>query len=430
MTERFLRFGTIFAALPLICAPGGTALEAATLQEALRLALERSPALSSARAEERAAQAERGLADAAAGPQLGLGASYTYLDRPTLFGGMAVFEKETQINVVSLRAPVYDRSLSLRRRAAALAAAARGSGVRAAEEAVLLQVAERYWAAAAARQHEEAAADAARFLKANLERVIASREAGAATRGEVLRAEAEEALARDRLLSAQNGVRVALSALKMAIGLDQDEEFGVSADALLPDERVLTAEPAESPAVAAARQALQAAEAALAAARAGDDPTVSLDADFQNVARGAEFPRRDGSVSAMVRLSIPVFDSGATRSAVDKARAERDRAASQLKAAEDLVAFQRRATQLALESALERWRATEQQVAAAMESRRLVEIGAREGVYTQTDLLSAQSAVSAAQASRIQSLADLKTAEAARLAAISRLDILLDETRR
>jgi len=182
--------------------------------------------------------------------------------------------------------------------------------------------------------------------------------------------------------------------------------------------------------VAAARQALQAAEAALAAARAGNDPTVSLDADFQNVARGAEFPRRDGSVSAMVRLSIPVFDSGATRSAVDKARAERDRAASQLKAAEDLVAFQRRATQLALESALERWRATEQQVAAAMESRRLVEIGAREGVYTQTDLLSAQSAVSAAQASRIQSLADLKTAEAARLAAISRLDILLDETRR
>jgi outer membrane protein TolC len=343
---------------------------------------------------------------------------------------MTVFARETQVNMVALRASVYDRSLSLRRRAASLAASARGTGVRAAEEAVLLQVAERYWAVAAAKQHEEAAADAARFLKANLERVIASQQAGAATRGEVLRAQAEEALARDRLLAAQNGVRVALSALKMAIGLDQDEEFDVSADALLPDERVQTAEPADSPTVTSARQALAAAEAALAAARAGNDPTLTLDADFQNIARGAEFPRRDGTVSAMVRLNIPIFDSGATQSAVAKAAAERDRAASQLKAAEDQVAFQRRSTELALQSALERWRAPEEQVAAAMESRRLVEIGAREGIYTQTDLLSAQSAVSAAQASRIQSLADLKTAEAARLAAISRLDILLDVTRR
>jgi outer membrane protein TolC len=430
MTARVLRLQSVLVAALAAGVGCGSSVHGATLQDALRLALERSPALASARAEERAAQAERGLADAAAGPHLGLGASYTYLDRPTLFGGMTVFARETQVNMVALRASVYDRSLSLRRRAASLAASARGTGVRAAEEAVLLQVAERYWAVAAAKQHEEAAADAARFLKANLERVVASQQAGAATRGEVLRAQAEEALARDRLLAAQNGVRVALSALKMAIGLDQDEEFDVSADALLPDERVQTAEPADSPAVTSARQALAAAEAALAAARAGNDPTLTLDADFQNIARGAEFPRRDGTVSAMVRLNIPIFDSGATQSAVAKAAAERDRAASQLKAAEDQVAFQRRSTELALQSALERWRATEEQVAAAMESRRLVEIGAREGIYTQTDLLSAQSAVSAAQASRIQSLADLKTAEAARLAAISRLDILLDMTRR
>ncbi len=425
----FRRVTSLLAALTAGAA-GGALCQAATLQEALQLALERNPSLAAARAEERAAVAERGLADAAAGPYLGAGAAYTYLDKPTLFGGMEVFERRTQVNSIVLRAPLYDRPLTLRRRAAAAAAAARGTSVSAAEESVLLQVAERYWAVAAARQQEEAAADAARFLKANLERVTASREAGAATRGEVLRAQAEEALARDRLLAARNGVQVALSALKMAIGLEQDEEFDVSADALMPDERVRDAEPRESPAVIAARQALEAAEAALAAARAGSGPTVSLEADIQNVAQGAEFPRRDGSVSAMVRLSIPVFDSGATRSAVAKAAAERDRAASQLKAAEDQVAFRRKATALALESALERWRATEEQVASAMESRRLVEIGAREGVYTQTDLLSAQSAVSAAQASRIQSLADLKTAEAARLAAISRLDILLEGVKR
>lgn len=419
-----MAFSFIAALAAAVSMAGAAGAASITLGDAMQMAREHNPTLAAARADARAVGADKGMADAMAGPNISAGLSYTSLTKPTMFFGVPVFERDTQVNVLGLHAPVYDASLRAKRRAAGLAFTATEHGIRAVEEQVLLDVARQYWTVAAARQYVDAARDTRDFLAANLDRVNRSREAGLATRGDVLRAEAELALASDRLLSAENGVRIALSALKLAIGLEQDEDIDVDGAELRPDARVAELGPADSPAILAAEAGVRAAEQALSAARSGKTPTVSLDADIQGITKGADFPRTDGSASAMIRVNIPIFDSGMTRSASAKAAAERDRAASDLKAVSDRTAFRRKAAELALENAHERWKATEKQVASALESRRLVEIGASEGIYTQTDLMSAQSVASAAQASRIQSLVDLKVAEAEKLAATSRLDIL------
>lgn len=395
------------------------------LRQALHLALEKNPSLASARAEAAGAKADQRLASSAAQPQINAGFSYTHLTKPTVFGGQEVFRRTTEVNAVTLSLPLLDRAIAANRHAADLASKARDLAADAAAENVMLHTAEAFWAVAAAREQVQAARDASTFLDANAARLKVGFEVGTATKGDLLRAEAEAALAHDQLITSSNSLEIAISRLKFVIGIDQSLRLEVASDALIPDETALTVKEAPAPRILSAQMALEAAEAGIRAAGAGSKPRLSLDADAMGILKGADFPRTDGSSSAMIRLDVPIFDGGLTHARVEKAKAETKKAAEQLKAAQDELAFMRKSTLLALKSARARCKATEKQVAAAVESRRLIDRGAREGIYTQTDLLSAQSGVSSARASRIQSLVDLKVAEAARLAAISRMDILL-----
>lgn len=424
---RFSRLKPYISLILSLCALAGPAWpEPVDLPDALRLALEHNPEIAAARQDIRGAEGDAALANAAASPYLFAGNSYTYLSKATVFGGQEVFKKTTNIQSLGLRQSIWDESLNRNRRAAGRAVDAREYQASAVEERVLYGVAERFWQVGAAREYVQAAEDAAAFLEANLKSVVASREAGIATRGDVLRAEAELALARDRLISARNGEQMALAALKAAIGLLQEYPLEVVPVQMEPNAAILTLEPGESPMVLAARAAAESRRQALSAAGAGNLPKVTLEADYLNISQGAEFPRTDGSASVLVRVSIPIFDGGMTRAASTRADADLKRAEKELENAVLQTQLHRKTAELALESARERYIATEKQVESAMESRRLTEIGYREGVNTQTDLLAAQSAVTMAQASRIQSLSDLKTAEAAYLTAISRLDAILN----
>ena len=417
---------TIGLILTLFATAGPAWPQPAGLPDVLRMALEHNPEIAAAREDIRASEGDAALADAAALPYLYAGNSYTYLSKATVFGGQEVFKKTTNIQSLGLRQSIWDESLNRSRRAAGRAVTAREHHGAAVEEMVLFTVAERFWQVGAAREYVVAAEDSVTFLEANLKSVEAGRQAGIATRGDVLRAEAELALARDRLISARNGELLALAGLKAAIGLGQDHDLEVVTTQMDPDPAILEVEAGESPVVLAARSAVESRSHALAGARAGSLPKVTLEADYLNISQGAEFPRTDGSASAMVRVSIPIFDGGMTRAASLKAGAELNRSEKELENALLQTQLQRKTAELALASARERYLATEKQVESAMESRRLTEIGFREGVNTQTDLLAAQSAVTMAQASRIQSLTDLKTAEAAYLTAISRLDTILN----
>ncbi|MCC6484309.1 MAG: TolC family protein [Armatimonadetes bacterium] len=423
-----LRRVVVFATAQLLLAVAGSG-QPLSLAEALRTACSQNPRISSANAAARAASADFSLAKSALRPHVSAGIGYTYLSLPTTFFGQEIFKQTTQAQSLTLSMNVLAPSLSGVRKAAGLRSAAEASMAQEARDRILLEVAGRYWEAAAATQSIAAARDGKAFLEANLASVRKMQESGLATRGDVLRAEAELALANDRLLRAANTGQIALAALKFAMGARQSQDISVASEALAPDNTVALVAEHESGRVIAARSALKSAEAAVRAARAQRLPSVSVDADVQAIAQGAEFPRRDGSAAVMIRAGLPLWEGGSISAAVDKAVAQRDQAASELQSAEDQVSFERETTRLSLESARERWRATEKQVESATESRRLIEIGVREGVNTQTDLLSAQASVSAAQASRIQSLTDLKTAEAAWLAAIGRIDVLMQSER-
>jgi outer membrane protein TolC len=146
-------------------------------------------------------------------------------------------------------------------------------------------------------------------------------------------------------------------------------------------------------------------------ARAGLRPTATLTGSYQFAYDSEPYSSsEEDEWEAVLSVKVPLFDGGATRGKVAQAQAllTQDEQAVQKK--EEAVRAEVTDACLTLESAAEAVGSAEKNLALARESLRLAEVGYREGVNTQLDVLDARTSLTRARQTLSQALRDQRVA--------------------
>jgi outer membrane protein len=387
-----------------------------TLGEAVRMALETSPALAGVRSTRDGAEADRRSARASWFPSLMADGSVFRHEEPMLVapihgftpGLVPDFDRTLYQGSVALGYTLFDggaRSAGTgRTRAMASVADAQVEGT---EQAVIASTVRTYLEVLSTRGALDAEQRRLGALEAEGTRVRRLFEEGRAARVELLRADAALAQARAQHVTARTRLAVAEADLARLLGVDPERtragalvDVVLAADGARARDSVLRGALEASPTIRSATSRVSAAEASLRAAGAGWWPVLRVEGRIVNY--GAANAPSTAEWQTGLRLSYPLFTGGARGAGTDRARAALHEAEAGRRDAERIVAAR---VDHALAAATE---ATERLSALAVAVRHLeevvrVEALAREqGAGTQTDYLRAEAELADAQAALIR----------------------------
>ncbi|HOK77494.1 MAG TPA: TolC family protein [Verrucomicrobiota bacterium] len=397
-----------------------------TLQRALSHALTNSPDARIAQQRITAARAVIDQANSALWPQLQFKSTYVRTDNPVMVFGSLLNQRSIDLGtldfnnvpdvdnlnvrgVVSM--PIYTGGqITAARKGATANAESIKQDARAVRNTLGFEVARAYHTIMKARGFVRATEAAVASYENNVAIARKRHEAGTMLKSDVLAVEVRLAQAREDLVRARNGLALATRALRSLIGVD-DESFEVAEDAPsveVPSELDFSGRPE----LASLEQKRRAAEAAVQGAKSGYLPKVgvfgSLDYDH-----GWRFNGDGGSWTAGAMLEWNLWDGKATRARVNEARAnlemidEHDR---KLRLGLDLEVEQAR---LGLKEADERLEVTSTVIAQAEESVQLTRARFEQGLALATQLIDAETALTAARVRRAEAEADRNIAIAA-----------------
>jgi outer membrane protein len=403
----------------------GLAAEPWTLDRALDHALANSPDARLARHRIEAAQAMLRQANAAFWPQVQLQSSYTRTDHPVSVFSYALNQRSfspaldfnnvpdsDNLNVRGVvTVPLFAGGRNKAGRESALAnrQAARQEAA-AVHNALAFEVARSYHSILKAREFIDATDAAVRAFEGN--RMIASNRflTGTILKTELLDVEVRLAQAREDLIRARNAHSLAQRALRNLLGFEHGE-FAV-ADAA-PDLPVPVGDDFSGrPELAAVAQQQRAAEAEVRRARAGHWPRVSAfgSVDYD---RGWRFDGDGTSYMGGVLAQWDLWDGGLTRGRVDGALALRDASLEEERRVRLGIRLEVEQARLNLEEASERLEVTGMAIAQAAESVELTRSRFEQGLAIATQLIDAESALTAARVRRAEAEADRRIAIAA-----------------
>jgi outer membrane protein TolC len=405
------------------------AAEPWTLERAIPFALTNSP--DALVALQRIVAADAGLkqANAAAWPKLQLQSSYLRTDNPMLvFGAMlnqrafgrsplgpVDFNNVPDLDNLNVRAlatlPLYTGGQVTSARAAAKAQTqAAQAAAQAAHQALAFEVARAFHTVLKAREFIRAAEAAVNSFDKNLAIANKRLTAGTLLRADVLDVEVRLAQAREDLVRARNARELSLRALRTLLGLETGG-FDVADTAptvAIPNSNDFGARPE----LAASRHQMRAAEAQVRRAKGGYYPSVgmfgSVDYDYGWRSEGEG---KSYTAGALVQWSL--WDGQLTRAKVQQAQADLETAREadrKLRLGLDLEVEQ---AQLNLKEATERLQVTETIVTQAAESVELTRARFDQGLAIPTQLLDAETALTAARVRRAEAEADHRIAVAA-----------------
>lgn len=379
------------------------------LQSAIRMALDRNPSIASSKEGESIARAKLDEARSSDAIKLSASTGYTYVSKPTLFGGMTVLDKNTNMNTVSASKAIYTGGMSqAAREQAKWSIAASHEQTLSAQEQIILAVTECYIRTLDARDNVKVADDAVTFMQANLDAATKLKDAGIAPKSDVFRAETELASSAERQIQTQTVYKTQLTVLRNLLSLDSDATL-ILTD-MLPNigstSEDSTSEKATRAELRAMEDTVKAAQENVKRAQAGRKPTISASADFLNIGNGAEFPRRSNTFSVGIGASLPILDGGAVKANIDEAKAALRKARYDLNAMQRQIQLEIEQAKLSLESANARVVSSKARLKSAQESARALKISYKEGLAPITDVLGACAALTEAESARINSLYD------------------------
>jgi outer membrane protein TolC len=398
------------AVLPLchVAAPPGLSAQhdsVLTLQAAVQLALASHPMVASARAARSEAGSRVGEALAARWPQLSTQGALTRHQLPMIVAPLHGFDPAAP--------PTFDRTLVQGTGQVSYllfdggARGARLTGLRAEERAadaglsaaimrLTADVTRAYLAVLSASERREAQRQGLAALESERNRAALALEVGRAAQVDVLRVEAALAQADADDVVTTVELDVAVRALARALGLEPERTAPAVLrevrlrDTAFADDRDSLARRAAmaSPDLEAARRRLEAAEQGRRAARAAWFPRLELGGGYLGFGSGAgDFTTE---WQGALRLSYPLFQGGARRSAVAAAGARAQAAAEQHRLAlMDLEAAVDR-TLAAVREARARVRAMTRAVLHLTEVVRIEQLALEAGAGTQADFLRAE----------------------------------------
>lgn len=402
-----------------------------TLGDVLALLRRRNPSLAQARAAVEAALAGLDAAEASLMPRLVAVGSYLRADAPSAYLFRRI-DSHTLPRAVDFNDPgrvqSAEAALALRWNVwdagrSRLAAWAADADAQAAERQAAAAANALSAAALAAFLDARAAAEllaadesSVRTVEAQVAETRVRVEGGGALRSDLLSLEVRLAEARERAIRTGVARRLALAALRSMLALPAGAAIPLAEGPFEPGPlpESLEAAVAEAyrarPDAAAARRAVESARMRLEAASRGDLPRLDLEARGWSDSGDPVTRFHDPNWTVAIALSFDLFDGGANRAAVRRARAalhdveEADRR-TLLEVAGDVET-----AWLRLEEARARVQVTAQAVAAGEESLSLVETQWKGGAVTVTRFLEAEAARLSARTADVASRLALERA--------------------
>ncbi len=415
----------LLAAWPL----GQAGAETLTFKQCTEAALSQNPDMAISRAQ--IEQAEAGVREAKGGrmPRLNLSltASRTN-DALNVFGAKLTQRRVLPTDMadpilnnpdavnnfnsrIELLIPVYNGGQveSYVRQAQAYTRAAQ-SGDRVARQQLVKQVLMAYQGVHTARAYIKVANEGRAAAEEMVRITEKLHKQGMAVKSDILSARVNLEDMRIKLIEARNAEATALDQLKLLIGRSLDAPLNV-ADPVSPallagDGAALRKQAAETnPGLRALREQVDAARAAVEAARAGKSPqfNVSLRQEWNDRTLGFD---ANSYMMAGV-LSWNAFDGGTTQAGVDRAEARRSELAAKLRQAEEGIGFQATDARRKAMEAEERTAVRQLAVEQAEEAQRLVKMRYENGIAPLLELLSAQAQLDKARADLVAARYDL-----------------------
>lgn len=399
-----------------------------TLAAAIDLALCRNPATRAGWAGARQQAAGLGIAESAWLPSLTASGAENWTDNPrtSLTPGDGL--RRSADAALSLSWTLFDFGGRESRIASArhLLEAAAGSAGSVAQQTVLLTV-QNFYGVVAAQAALAAAHSAEEAAQRSLDVARGRRDAGVATRADVLQAETAFGQALLTRVQADGALAAARGSLAVTLGAPADLPLHLESAPVPTDVPVLTrkvsdlmAEAArQRPDLAAAMAQRDAAAADVTSARATGRPSISVGAS-RNFVQTPGLPN-DNYNAIGLNFTWPLFNGFNTTYRVRQAEAAlaaREANADQVRLAVSLDVWNGYA---GLESAGEQLKATQALLASAIENEQVALGRYQAGVGTIVDVLTAQSALAAARQQRISAERGWQVARAQLALALGRL---------
>lgn len=403
------------------------AAETWTLPQILNHARTNSPDARLAQIRITAARAGLQQAEAAFWPRLQFQSSYTRTDNPMQVFGAALNQRSysssldfndvpdaDNLNVRGLvTVPLYSggRNAAGRESAQASAAAARWEA-EAVHEDLAFEATRSFHMIHKTRRYLAAAEASVRSFVSNLNIASNRFEGGAALRIEVLDLEVRLAQSREELARARHAESLARRALRNLLGIEQGEfeVAEVSPAVAVPDPD--SSFPSRRPELLALREQARAAQAGIERARGGYKPNLHAfgSADYN---RGWEFDGDGRSYTAGVLLQWDIWDGQLTKGKVNAARAQLESVLEQERKVKLAIDLDLEQARLRHREAAERLAVTEKSVEQAEESAVLTRARFEQGLVLASQLIDAETALTAARVRRAEAEADQSIAVAA-----------------
>jgi outer membrane protein TolC len=290
-----------------------------------------------------------------------------------------------------------------------------------ARQKVVFDVLRAYEGVHTARAYEAVAQQARHATESYVKTIGNLLKGGVVVKSDLLSAQVHLEDVKVQQTQAENAVQQALDQLHLLLGMPLTEPLDVAGSV---EVRPLTGTLADyqadalksNPGLAALRNQLDAAQAAVKVARSGKYPQAGLLARFDTNDNAIGFDARSYTLGGQV--SWQLFDGGTTDGAIQRAQAIRAELAAKLGQAENGIAYQVADAWRRADEAQRRVMARELAVSQAEEAQRIVEKRYASGVTTITELLGAQAQLDKTRADLVAARYELKVQRAnARLAA-------------
>ena len=423
-------FPVLLAALIVSVASAEDAPRPLALPEAIQLALQNNPDL--ATAQQRVASARAGLqqTEAALWPHVRISESYTASDNPVQAFMMTLNQRafvfagncnapETTDNLdtkVVAQWSLYDGGQTrASRQAAQLNTAATAQALTAARGNLVFEVTRAFYTITKARQFAATAEAAVTSMAATVNVASNRFAAGSVLKSDLLDTQVRLAESQENLIRARNAVAFSEVVFRAVLGVGETLNVTSVAPAASSVEPAAVNAPNARVTIraelTAAHTAVAAADRQVRAAQAGFIPRLntfaSYDLDSGNGTRYAD------SWLAGVSVDLNIFDGFLTRGKVSEARANLESARQQERKVALAVALEVRQAQLNLEESQARLHTTRQSIAQAAESVQITKDRYTNGLALLTQVLDAETALTAARQRRAAAETDALIARAA-----------------
>jgi outer membrane protein len=390
-----------------------------TIEDCLKLALSDNKVLQRVVEEKEIARGERLKSYSAILPTVGLTADYHRLDEassisiPGSGGNITLGDVDNYSVGLRVTQPVFSgEAIPAKIHAGRLFSLLTDQTVRSAVQDVIYAASHSYYDVLLDQHLVQITADAVRSAQAHLEDVEKKRQGGVASGFDVLRAEVELSNFQAELIRNKNTINVAKTNLLKVMGVSQDSDIAL-ADELNYSPLEMTAEKAveaayrNRPDLFDREFNIRYQKELLKLARSRYWPTIS---GYYQDTWSKPDPHNSMEIEwgrmwqAGLMATLPIFDGFSREGEIIQQKARVKQAQIDLVDAEETALFDLTKALLSIQNAKEFVESQRLNLTRAQEGLRLAEVGYREGINTQVEMIDAQAALTTARANYYQAI--------------------------